>query len=334
MNKPRLRSRSRDPEGHHRPARRLAQDLLAARRRARPARAAARDHAVGSRLRRAAAAGLRHHRALHRQRVRSRIDVEQGRQAQPHRLGRGARRRRANTTAVRRQAGRQRQRASTWVQGARRRRGIPRPRRSSRKTTAMSARQACRHAPSPRTTSRCAASTATDHAARIRPRRHHHQGDDLRRRARKPRPQAAARARRSGARRRRELWRRGARLRHAGIRARRDRARPRHHPLQHQPRRTRADDHRPQLPDQDQRQYRQLRRHLVGRGGSRQDGVGDPLGRRHRDGPLHRPQHPHHPRMDPAQRAGPDRHRADLPGAGEVRRRSGQARPGSSTRTR
>ena len=137
-----------------------------------------------------------------------------------------------------------------------------------------------------------------DHPARIRPRRHHHQGDDLRRRARKPRPQAAARTRGSSPRRRRKLWRRSPRLHHAGVRALRDRARPRHHPLQHQPRRTRADDHRPQFPDQDQRQYRQLRRHLVGRGGSRQDGVGDPLGRRHRDGPLHRPQHPHHARMD------------------------------------
>ena len=98
--------------------------------------------------------------------------------------------------------------------------------------------------------------------------------------------------------RRRKLWRRGAGFRDAGIRAQRDRARPRHHPLQHQPWRTRADDHRPQLPDQDQRQYRQLRGDFVGRGGSRQDGVGDPLGRRHRDGPLHRPQHPHHARMD------------------------------------
>ena len=74
------------------------------------------------------------------------------------------------------------------------------------------------------------------------------------------------------------------------------------------------------------------RRHLVGRGGSRQDGVGDPLGRRHRDGPLHRPQHPHHPRMDHAQFAGPDRHRADLSGAGEVRRRSGQADLGDVSR--
>ena len=161
-----------------------------------------------------------------------------------------------------------------------------------------------------------------DHAARIRPRRHHHQGDDLRRRARESRPQAAARARGSRACRRRKLWRRGARLHHAGVRAQRDRARPRHHPLQHQPCRAGADDHRPQLPDQDQRQYRQLGGDLVGRGGGRQDGVGDPLGRRHRDGPLDRPQHPHHARMDFAQLAGADRHRADLPGAGEVRRRS------------
>jgi hypothetical protein len=34
-----------------------------------------------------------------------------------------------------------------------------------------------------------------DYAARIRPRRHHHQGDDLRRHPRKPRPQGAARTR-------------------------------------------------------------------------------------------------------------------------------------------
>jgi phosphomethylpyrimidine synthase len=30
------------------------------------------------------------------------------------------------------------------------------------------------------------------------------------------------------------------------------------------------------------------------RGGGREDGLGDPLGRRHGDGPLHRPQHPRH----------------------------------------
>ena len=35
------------------------------------------------------------------------------------------------------------------------------------------------------------------------------------------------------------------------------------------------------------------------------DGVGDPLGRRHGDGPFHRPQPPQHPRMDSSQRAVP-----------------------------
>jgi phosphomethylpyrimidine synthase len=69
---------------------------------------------------------------------------------------------------------------------------------------------------------------------------------------------------------------------------------------QHQPRRAGADDHRPQLPGEDQCQHRQLRRHLVGGGGGGEDGVGDPLGRRHRHGPLHRPQHSQHPRVDPA----------------------------------
>ena len=44
------------------------------------------------------------------------------------------------------------------------------------------------------------------------------------------------------------------------VRPRRGRARPRHHPRQHQPPRARADDHRPQLPGEDQRQHRQLRR--------------------------------------------------------------------------
>ena len=48
------------------------------------------------------------------------------------------------------------------------------------------------------------------------------------------------------------------RLRHPRIRPRRGRARPRDHPLQHQPSRERADGDRPQLPGQDQRQYRQF----------------------------------------------------------------------------
>jgi hypothetical protein len=58
----------------------------------------------------------------------------------------------------------------------------------------------------------------------------------------------------------------------------RDRARPRHH--------SRNINHAELEPmiigrnfDQDQR-HQQLHRHLVGRGRSRQDGVGDPLGRR------------------------------------------------------
>ena len=57
------------------------------------------------------------------------------------------------------------------------------------------------------------------------------------------------------------------------------------------------------------------------RGRSREARLGDPLGRRQRDGPVHRPQHPHHARLDRAQQPGADRHGADLPGAREGRRR-------------
>ena len=137
-----------------------------------------------------------------------------------------------------------------------------------------------------------------------------------------------ARARRGRARRRRELRRGGAGVRDARVRAQRGGARARHHSLQHQPRRIGADDHREELPHQDQRQYRQLGGDVLGGRGGGENGVGDPLGRRHRDGPLDRPQHPQHARMDHPQRAGADRHRADLPGAGEGQRRSGQARLG------
>jgi thiamine biosynthesis protein ThiC len=52
-------------------------------------------------------------------------------------------------------------------------------------------------------------------------------------------------------------------------------------PCQHQPPGTRADDHRPQLPGEDQRQHRQLGGHLFDRGRGREDGLGHPLGRRH-----------------------------------------------------
>ena len=167
------------------------------------------------------------------------------------------------------------------------------------------------------------------HAVRIRPRRDRHRRNDLRRASRKP--GSAEDAGRCGRtpRRRRGLRRRNPRVHHPGIRPRRDRPRPRHHSRQHQPPGTRAGHHRPQLPGEDQRQHRQLRRHLRCGGGSREAGVGDPLGRRHGDGPVHRPQHPQHPRLDPAQFAGADRHGADLPGAGEGRWRTRQAGLGS-----
>ena len=116
--------------------------------------------------------------------------------------------------------------------------------------------------------------------------------------------------------------RRAARGTAGGVRAQRGGARPRHHPGQHQSPRSRADDHRPRLPREDQRQHRQLGRRLVDRGGSREAALGDALGRRHGDGPLDRQEHPRDARVDPAQLAGADRHRADLPGAREGRRRS------------
>ena len=202
---------------------------------------------------------------------------------------------------------------------------------SSRRTTATS-RASTSPATSPTSRRRCAACPASRSRNRVCPRRHHHQGDDLRRPPREPRPHGRARPRQGGRGRRRELRRRHPRAHHAGVRARRDRARPRHHPGQHQSRRAGADDHRPQLPGEDQRQHRQLGRHLLRRGGGREDGVGDPLGRRHRHGPLHRPQHPQHARVDPAQLAGAHRHGADLPGAGEVRRRPRQAHLGDLPR--
>ncbi len=69
-----------------------------------------------------------------------------------------------------------------------------------------------------------------------------------------------------------------------------------------------------------------LGRHVIRRGRSRQDGVGDPLGRGHRDGPLDGPATYHTTReWILRKRADSDRHGADLSGAGEVRRRSGQA---------
>src|SRR3989344_1412176 len=97
-------------------------------------------------------------------------------------------------------------------------------------------------------------------------------------------------------------------------------ARARHHPEQHQPPGIRADDHRPQLPGEDQHQYRQLGRVLEHRGGSRENGVVGALGRRHAHGPVHRQAHPRDARVDNPQFPGAGRHGADLPGAGKGRR--------------
>ena len=73
-----------------------------------------------------------------------------------------------------------------------------------------------------------------------------------------------------------------------GVRARRGGPGPGHHPRQHPPPGAGADDHRPQLPGEDQRQHRQLGHLVVDPGRGRQAAVGDPLGRRHGDGPVHR----------------------------------------------
>ncbi len=60
-------------------------------------------------------------------------------------------------------------------------------------------------------------------------------------------------------------------------------------------------------------QYRQLGGDLFHRRRGRETGLVNPLGRRHGDGPLHRPLYPRNPRVDPAQQPGADWYRADLP---------------------
>ena len=114
----------------------------------------------------------------------------------------------------------------------------------------------------------------------------------------------------------------------------RSRRRPRHHPGQHQPPRVRADDHRAQLPGEDQRQHRQQRRRLQHRGGSREDALGHQVGRGHRHGPLHRQEHPRHARMDSPQLARAHRHRADLSGARKSGRQSRGTHLGTLSATR
>ena len=101
--------------------------------------------------------------------------------------------------------------------------------------------------------------------------RHHHAGNGIRRDPRKHvpqgisgkaesiRPDGRQTGRLDGAPASGPIVRRvDSRRDHAGIRARRNRARPCDHPRQHQPPGSRADDYRPQFPGQDQRQYRQF----------------------------------------------------------------------------
>ncbi len=104
-------------------------------------------------------------------------------------------------------------------------------------------------------------------------------------------------------------------------------------PAQHQSPRARADDHRPQLPREDQRQHRQQRRRVEHRGGSREDALGHQVGRRHRHGPFHRQEHPRHARMDPPQLARAHRHRADLSGARKSGRQGRGTHLGNLTAT-
>ena len=99
---------------------------------------------------------------------------------------------------------------------------------------------------------------------------------------------------------------------HARVRARRAGARARDHSRQPQPHRAGADDHRLQVPGEDQRQHRQLGGGLVDRRRGREDAVGDPLGRRHGDGSLDGKEHPPDARVDHPQLGGADRDGADL----------------------
>ena len=168
-----------------------------------------------------------------------------------------------------------------------------------------------------------------------------HPGDGVHRHPREPAPRAGPRAAEGRA------WGGGVapasgavvRRRHPGghhprVRARRGGPRPGDHPGQRQPSGERADDHRPQLPGEDQRQHRQLGRHLLDRGGGGEAGLGDPLGRRHGDGPVDGQEHPRDPRVDPPQLA---RCRsAPCPSTRRWRRWAARPRtsPGRSTATR
>ena len=186
-------------EGHDRADQRQHQGLLRAGGPPRCARAIPRDRAQRGR-RREILPRLRPLRPLHRC-------------ARHHRRGEGA-------AAHPRGVG----------EGAWRRRGVPGPRHQAGGQRQRGGQTPRSRLPQQGTTPARAAGQAGD-AIRVRPRRHRHQRDDLRRPPREPGPQGRARARQGGRGRRRELRRRHPRTHHAGVRARRDRARPRHHPL-------------------------------------------------------------------------------------------------------
>ena len=105
---------------------------------------------------------------------------------------------------------------------------------------------------------------------------------------------------------------------HARIRARRDRARPRDPSQQHQP-----PESEPMIIGRNFLVKINANignsRGVLGIGEEgREDGLGDPLGRRHGDGPVTGRTSTRPASGSSATRAGADRHRADLPGAGKV----------------
>ncbi len=165
MNKPTRKSEHQTAKRDDRAAAGFDQGLFCARGRPRCPRAVARDRA--DRTRRAVPASRRSASTIPPAPTRMRaaeIDVDRG------------------LPRVR----------ESWVTRARRRRSLRRPRRAARGQRQRSASHLARDFP------RQAAALprlagAAHHAARVRARRHHHQGDGLRRAPREPRPRGGAR---------------------------------------------------------------------------------------------------------------------------------------------
>ena len=200
------------------------------------------------------------------------------------------------------------------------------PRRSSRKTTAMSAPSHAAKGVHRASQAAARARRPQDHPARIRPRRDHHQGDDLCRDPRKPRPQGSS----SNA----------PKPRSPTAKA----LAPRCPPFV-TPEFVRSEIARGRAIIPCNINHGELEPMIIGRNFLTKinANIGNSAVTSSVEEEVDKmvwairwgadtvmdlstgPQHPHHPRMDSAQCADPDRHRADLSGAGEVRRRSGQA---------